>query len=63
MSAPPRLCQTCTYYAPRPDGAASGQCRIHPPKAGGWPEVRADEWCGEHEPSPEAWAEIERKPR
>ena len=57
-NVPARLCLTCDYYS-SPE-CHTGECRIRAPGEGGWPDVRADEWCGEHEPSLAAWAEIER---
>ncbi len=56
MSEPERpTCATCAYYDPFTD--SSGCCRRRPPvvfrdeKFGStsfFPEVDADEWCGEH---------------
>lgn len=52
-----RSCQTCRYQEPAAHaGLDMMWCRRFPPAPGshgGWPLVRADEWCGEHWPEGE----------
>lgn len=45
-------CQGCAFYAPLSDALPLGQCRRRPPNANlsighKWPQVAADDWCGE----------------
>ena len=53
-------CSECKFYdekTSRKDAAeidngvvrARGKCRRHAPQIGKWPQVYADDWCGEYE--------------
>jgi len=56
-----RSCETCKFYAAMPQDLTVGQCRIKSPMTfcvigprgpevlGGWPTVRREHWCGEHQ--------------
>jgi hypothetical protein len=54
-----QACRICRYYQPTPGALDQGKCRRYPPVAdefgtGRWPEVNADDWCGEFNLSGEA---------
>jgi len=60
-------CETCKYWqeSPRPPShEITGTCRIYPPQvcAPRWPEVFAQDWCGEHSPRVPLPV-VEEKPR
>jgi hypothetical protein len=55
-------CWMCRWYDPKHVGAnPSGFCRRYAPVAGGPPEVRPTDWCGEFEPAGQE-AQEGRKP-
>jgi hypothetical protein len=48
-------CGTCQFWTgiPTPRFIVKAPCRRYPPgSSGDWPETRAIDWCGEHQPQP-----------
>jgi hypothetical protein len=53
-------CDTCRFFERREQGKGAGWCHRYPPIAftdgddhySGFPTIKDDEWCGEHQTEP-----------
>jgi hypothetical protein len=56
MTQRTKKCETCRFLQPNGLPANGGSCHRYGPidDYGGWPRVKADDWCGDYELRPEA---------